>query len=116
MRISDWSSDVCSSDLHQAGVALWSLHHTRTHRMSTPPWPGRRHEAPVMNMRERFAALRNLPPFLRDIWRTSPSLALSSLMLRLPRALPTACLPATPSCTDDRQCALGGKGGAVRGD
>src|SRR3546814_1873606 len=38
-------------------------------------------------MRERFAALRNLPPFLRDIWRTSPSLALSSLVLRLARAL-----------------------------
>src|SRR3546814_1862091 len=55
--------------------------------MSTPPWPGRRHEAPVLNMRERFAALRNLPPFLRDIWRTSPSLALSSLVLRLARAL-----------------------------
>ncbi|MDN5781478.1 MAG: ABC transporter ATP-binding protein/permease [Luteimonas sp.] len=55
--------------------------------MSTPPWLGRRHEAPVMNLRERFAALRNLPPFLRDIWRTSPLLALSSLLLRLARAL-----------------------------
>ena len=40
-----------------------------------------------MNLRERFAALRNLPPFLRDIWRTSPLLALSSLLLRLARAL-----------------------------
>jgi ATP-binding cassette subfamily B protein len=40
-----------------------------------------------MNLRERFAALRNLPPFLRDIWRTSPMLALSSLLLRLARAL-----------------------------
>ncbi|WP_027079820.1 ABC transporter ATP-binding protein [Luteimonas mephitis] len=55
--------------------------------MSTPPWLGRRHEVPVMNLRERFAALRNLPPFLRDIWRTSPLLALSSLLLRLARAL-----------------------------
>ena len=40
-----------------------------------------------MNLRERFAALRNLPPFLRDIWRTSPLLALTSLLLRLARAL-----------------------------
>jgi len=40
-----------------------------------------------MNLRERFAALRNLPPFLRDIWCTSPLLALSSLLLRLARAL-----------------------------
>src|SRR3546814_3274822 len=27
---------------HQAGVALWSLHHTRKHRMSTPHWTGLR--------------------------------------------------------------------------
>jgi ATP-binding cassette subfamily B protein len=40
-----------------------------------------------MSLRERFSALRNLPPFLRDIWRTSPLLALSSLLLRLARAL-----------------------------
>lgn len=40
-----------------------------------------------MNLRERFAALRNLPPYLRDIWRTSPLLTLSSLLLRLARAL-----------------------------
>ncbi|HVI60034.1 MAG TPA: ABC transporter ATP-binding protein [Luteimonas sp.] len=55
--------------------------------MSAPPWLGRRHEPPTMNLRERFAALRNLPPFLRDIWRTSRTLALSSLLLRLARAL-----------------------------
>ena len=40
-----------------------------------------------MNLRERFAALRNLPPYLRDIWRTSPLLTASSLLLRLARAL-----------------------------
>ena len=38
-------------------------------------------------MRERFGALRNVPPFLRLIWRTSPGLAFSTLMLRLVRAL-----------------------------
>src|SRR5690606_3489747 len=72
---------------HPAGVAFWDLHHVRTHHMSSPPWLGRRHETPVLNMRERFAALRNLPPYLRDIWHTSPLLAGSSLLLRLARAL-----------------------------
>ena len=38
-------------------------------------------------LRERFDALRNLPPFLRMIWATSPSLTLSTLGLRLVRAL-----------------------------
>lgn len=38
-------------------------------------------------MRERFGALRNLPPFLRLIWRTSRSLTLADLALRFIRAL-----------------------------
>jgi ATP-binding cassette subfamily B protein len=38
-------------------------------------------------LRERFGALRNLPPFLKLIWRTSPSLTGSDLTLRLVRAL-----------------------------
>jgi ATP-binding cassette subfamily B protein len=37
--------------------------------------------------RERFGALRNLPPFLRLVWRTSPGLALANLLSRLVRAL-----------------------------
>jgi ATP-binding cassette subfamily B protein len=37
--------------------------------------------------RERVGALRNLPPFLRQIWATSPALTLASLVLRLTRAL-----------------------------
>jgi len=49
------------------------------------PRPG---EAPApRSLRERFGALRNLPPFLKLIWRTSPSLTLSDLSLRLVRAL-----------------------------
>ncbi|PZO64649.1 MAG: ABC transporter ATP-binding protein [Pseudoxanthomonas suwonensis] len=40
-----------------------------------------------LNFRERFAALRNLPPFLRDIWHTSRPLTLTSIGLRLIRAL-----------------------------
>ncbi|KRD40201.1 ABC transporter ATP-binding protein [Lysobacter sp. Root983] len=44
-------------------------------------------------MRERFDALRNLPPFLRQIWQTSRSLTLITLGLRLVRAfLPVATL------------------------
>jgi ATP-binding cassette subfamily B protein len=39
------------------------------------------------SLRERVGALRNLPPFLRQIWGTSPTLTLSSLGLRAVRAL-----------------------------
>ncbi|MDV3468326.1 ABC transporter ATP-binding protein [Stenotrophomonas sp. C3(2023)] len=38
-------------------------------------------------LRQRFGALRNLPPFLRQVWQTSPSLTLASLGLRVVRAL-----------------------------
>ena len=37
--------------------------------------------------RERLGALRNLPPFLKLVWRTSPVLAMSQAILRLARAL-----------------------------
>jgi ATP-binding cassette, subfamily B, bacterial len=39
------------------------------------------------SLRERFGALRNLPPFLRLIWKTSPGLMSASLLTRLVRAL-----------------------------
>ncbi len=39
------------------------------------------------SLRERFQAMRNLPPFLRQVWQTSPALASASLGLRLIRAL-----------------------------
>ncbi|MEO8848352.1 MAG: ABC transporter ATP-binding protein [Casimicrobiaceae bacterium] len=39
------------------------------------------------SLRERVGALRNLPPFLRMVWRTSPVLAASTGLLRLGRAL-----------------------------
>ncbi|HKG94810.1 MAG TPA: ABC transporter ATP-binding protein [Gemmatimonadaceae bacterium] len=38
-------------------------------------------------MRERVGALRNLPPFLRLVWQTSPALTVGTLVLRLLRAL-----------------------------
>jgi ATP-binding cassette, subfamily B, bacterial len=39
------------------------------------------------SLRERVGALRNLPPFLRLVWRTSPSLTLANGAARLVRAL-----------------------------
>jgi ATP-binding cassette subfamily B protein len=39
------------------------------------------------SLRERVSALRNLPPFLREIWATSRALTITSLGLRLVRAL-----------------------------
>ncbi len=51
------------------------------------PGPGPR------SFRERFGALRNLPPFLAAVWATSPSLTGGTLGLRLARAvLPIATL------------------------
>ena len=37
--------------------------------------------------RKRLGALRNLPPFLRLVWQTSPTLAVSQGLLRVLRAL-----------------------------
>jgi len=37
-------------------------------------------------LRERFSALRNLPPFLRELWTTSPPMLVTDLALRLLRA------------------------------
>ena len=47
----------------------------------------------VRSLRERFGALKNLPPFLRLIWNTSPAMATADLACRLVRAfLPVATL------------------------
>ncbi|MEP7044178.1 MAG: ABC transporter ATP-binding protein [Dokdonella sp.] len=46
-----------------------------------PPKP------PPKSLRERFVALRNLPPFLRELWATSPSMLLTDLLLRAVRAV-----------------------------
>ncbi|MCC8361790.1 ABC transporter ATP-binding protein/permease [Lysobacter sp. A6] len=50
-----------------------------------PPSPNPRTGNP--SLRERVGALRNLPPFLREIWATSKALTITSLGLRLVRAL-----------------------------
>ncbi|WP_310391548.1 ABC transporter ATP-binding protein [Hymenobacter sp.] len=50
-------------------------------------------DKPPVSVRERVSALRNLPAFLKLIWRTSPALALANIALRLVRAgLPLATL------------------------
>lgn len=51
------------------------------YKMAGPAAPG------TKTFRERFGALRNLPPFLKLVWQTSPSLTLATLVLRLMRAL-----------------------------
>lgn len=56
--------------------------------MPPPHATGGRHQPlPQQTLRERFAALRNLPPFLRSIWETSRWLTVASVLLRLARAL-----------------------------
>lgn len=49
--------------------------------------PSRNARATGPNLRERFDAMRNLAPFLRQIWQTSRTLTLASLGLRVVRAL-----------------------------
>src|SRR5687768_6509664 len=39
------------------------------------------------SVRERFGALRNLPPFLKLVWSTSPGLTVTDLLSRFVRAL-----------------------------
>ena len=39
------------------------------------------------SMRERVGALRNLPPFLKLVWQTSPAISVALVVLRLIRAL-----------------------------
>ena len=46
-----------------------------------------------LNLRQRFSAMRNIPPFLREIWGTSKPLTAAAIGLRLVRAfLPIATL------------------------
>src|SRR5690554_331081 len=62
------------------------MHNTRMSRRGTEaaPKPSRADSRP--SLRERFDAMRNLPPFLRQIWATSPALSMTSLGLRVIRA------------------------------
>jgi len=41
---------------------------------------------PKVTLKERFAALKNIPAFFRLVWQTSPSMALATIFLRVVRA------------------------------
>ena len=62
------------------------MHNTSMSRSGSDaaPKPSRADSRP--SLRERFDAMRNLPPFLRQIWATSPALTLTSIGLRVVRA------------------------------
>src|SRR4051812_11091234 len=54
----------------------------------TPPQGvGHIPEKAPSSLRERVGALRNLPPFLKLIWQTSPAISVALVVLRLVRAL-----------------------------
>ena len=56
-------------------------------RVSSTP-PGDRPQSPQRQpLRARLGALRNLPPFLKLVWQTSPALTLGQGVLRVVRAL-----------------------------
>ena len=48
---------------------------------------GRLRDPPPQPLRARLGALRNLPPFLKLVWQTSPALTLGQGVLRILRAL-----------------------------
>ena len=68
-------------------AALTPLHVSRAHNTRMPAIPVGAAAAKKPSLRQRFKAMRNLPPFLRMVWQTSPALTLASLGLRLIRAL-----------------------------
>jgi len=68
------------------GIAMSSYNPSGGAAAGRPP-RGRHEPAPPRSLRERFAALRNLPPFVASVWRTSPPLCLATVALRLLRAL-----------------------------
>ena len=56
-------------------------------RTAKAPAADRVDHAERRSLRERFGGLRNVPPFLRLVWHTSPSIMLTQAVLRLVRAL-----------------------------
>ncbi|TDR46496.1 ATP-binding cassette subfamily B protein [Tahibacter aquaticus] len=63
------------------------------------------------SLRERFKALRNLPPFLRQIWTASPALTVLTLALRLLRAFVPVALLYVGKLIIDEAVRLVGAGG-----
>src|SRR5688500_8329122 len=65
------------------------------------------------SLRQRFSALRNLPPFLRLIWQTSRSLTLGNAALRLLRAVLPVAMLFLGKLIIDEVLILAGQGGAT---
>src|SRR5437899_3408449 len=77
--------------------AFWATdmpkHYSMGGRVPAAPLPGGAGGPMPQSLRERFGALRNLPPFLRLVWQTNRTLTLAQCALRLLRAiLPVATL------------------------
>jgi len=62
-------------------------HYTMGGRAAQAAAPGQAASPEPRSLRERVGALRNLPPFIKLVWQTSPLLAVGECVLRLARAL-----------------------------
>ncbi len=62
-------------------------HYTMGGRAAEAAAPGQATSPGPRSLRERVGALRNLPPFIKLVWQTSPTLAVAECILRLARAL-----------------------------
>lgn len=68
-------------------------------------------DAPSPNFSARWAALKNIPPFLAMVWRASPGLTMAMIALRLARALMPVAMLWVGKLIIDRVVALSSSGG-----
>ncbi|MFC0200722.1 ABC transporter ATP-binding protein [Paracoccus rhizosphaerae] len=68
-------------------------------------------DAPSANFSARWAALKNIPPFLSMVWRASPGLTMAMVALRLARALMPVAMLWVGKLIIDRVVALSASGG-----
>src|SRR3546814_9263182 len=100
MRISDWSSDVCSSDLEDRRRHLHL--HQREHHHREPAEQQR--SAPWLSQR-KSSATRTSPPSSRRA-RSSPSSTASSSVRTMPSATPPLrCATAGAASSSRKTCA-----------
>ncbi len=83
----DCANGVAASCGIAAAVALTEIMGKAMHNASMPSTRTAANAQPKPSLRERVGALRNIPPFLREIWATSKRLTVASLGLRVVRAL-----------------------------
>ena len=75
------------------------------------PHPAAAPAKPQPSLRERMNAMRNLPPFLRQVWQTSRVLTMASLGLRLIRAVMPVAMLYVGKLIIDEAVRLAGAGG-----